>query len=371
MKKSIFILLTTAFLIAPKLYAQQDDDFNSTVEEDKKKSVTGGFGAELAKKVSFVNFNGYITNEYFLPQTGIRSFDNHYFNIFISSQLTDKIFLEGQLEYEHAGQDVELRYAFADYKFSDAFVVRSGKFLVPAGQFNEYLYPEYLSKTVSRPWVNREISPSAWAEVGIQIRGRIESGGTATPFYSAYMVNGLNGESGDGIRSLRGNARDNKNGGNKNKAIGAAFGTDIGEDITTSVNVYNGKYDTSNELGLTIYGFSFYMDKEKFSIWSEFHAATQQAYNDPSDVSLGTTDLSKNGFYLQGGYMITDKIEGILRYDAISLDGSPDADRQRTTIGANYYLSETAVFKVNYELISDDGADPEDNLIGLQLSIGF
>lgn len=368
MKKIITTLCF--FTLYFSAFAQDNDDFDVTIEKDNEKSITGGFGADLAKKVSFVNFNGYITNEYFIPQSGTRTFDNHYFNIFISSQLTERIFIEGQLEYEHAGQDVDLRYAYADYKVSDAFVIRTGKFLVPAGEFNEYLYPEYISKTINRAYVNREISPSAWAEVGIQVRGKFKSSSNATPFYAAYIANGLNGESGDGIRSLRGNARDSK-GGNDNKAYGAAFGVELGQDITISANYYNGKYTPDNELNLSIFGASFYMNKEKFSIWSEFQAASQEAYNDPGDVSQGITDLSKSGFYAQLGYMVTEKIEPVVRYDAIALDGAPDADRQRITIGANYHLAETAVFKVNYEIVSDDGADLDDNLFGLQLSIGF
>lgn len=364
-------IIGVCILLVGGMYAYaQENDFDATITDKEEKSTTGGFGADLAKRASFVNFNGYITNEYFIPQTGTKSFDNHYFNIFISSQLNEKIFIEGQLEYEHGGEDIDLRYGYMDYKISDAFVIRSGKFLVPAGQFNEYLYPEYLNKTVSRAWVNREISPSAWGEVGVQVRGRLSSSSNATPFYTAYVVNGLNGDSGSGIRSLRGNVRDS-DGGNDNKAVGASFGVDLGDDITISTNYYSGKYSTDNELGLSILGASFYMDKEKFSIWSEFHAATQEAYNDATDASLGSFDLKKNGFYLQGGYMLTDKIESILRYDEINLDGSPDDDRSRITIGANYYLSETAIFKINYELISDDGADPDDNLIGFQVSVGF
>ncbi|MEO9484759.1 MAG: porin [Ekhidna sp.] len=368
--KKQMIALSLSIICLGSLKAQEDD-FNAVVEEDDKKTATGGFGADLAKNLSFVNFNGYITNEFFSGTNGGNSsFDNHYFNVFISSQLTDKIFIEGQLEYEHGGQDIDVRYAYADYKVSEAFVVRSGKFLVPAGQFNEYLYPEYLNKTVSRAYVNREIAPSAWGEVGVQIRGRFDSGGSATPFYSVYVVNGLNGDSGAGIRSLRGNARDSK-GGNENKAFGGAFGVDIGKDITVAANYYSGKYSSDNELNLAIMGASFYMDKEKFSIWSEVHLAKQEAYNDATDVTQGISDLDKSGFYIQGGYMITEKLEPIVRYDAIKLDGAPDADRSRITLGANYYLAKTAVVKVNYELVSDDGADPDDNLFGVQLSIGF
>ncbi len=367
--KKLFATILSFFIIT--CLTAQEDDFDATVNDDDKKTATGGFGADLAKNLSFVNFNGYITNEFFAGTNGGNStFDNHYFNVFISSQLTDKIFIEGQLEYEHGGQDIDVRYAYADYKVSEAFVVRSGKFLVPAGQFNEYLYPEYLNKTVSRAYVNREISPSAWGEVGVQIRGRFDSGSSAVPFYSVYVVNGLNGDSGAGIRSLRGNMRDSR-GGNENKAFGGAFGVDIGNDITVAANYYSGKYSSDNELNLAIMGASFYMDKEKFSIWSELHLAKQEAYNDATDVTQGISDLDKSGFYVQGGYMITDKLEPIVRYDAIKLDGAPDADRSRITLGANYYLAKTAVVKVNYELVSDDGADPDDNLFGVQLSIGF
>lgn len=364
----VAIVLLLLFIGAAKA---QDDDFDATVEDDDKKTATGGFGADLAKNLSFVNFNGYITNEFFAGTNGGNStFDNHYFNIFISSQLTDRIFIEGQLEYEHGGDDIDVRYAYADYKVSEAFVVRSGKFLVPAGQFNEYLYPEYLNKTVSRAYVNREISPSAWGEIGVQVRGRFDTGSSAVPFYSVYVVNGLNGESGAGIRGLRGNSRDSK-GGNENKAFGAAFGVDLGKNITVAANYYSGKYSSDNQLNLAIMGASFYMDKEKFSVWSEIHLAKQEAYVDADDVTQGVTDLNKSGFYVQGGYMITDKLEPIVRYDAIKLDGAPDDDRSRVTLGANYYLAKTAVVKVNYELVSDDGADPDDNLLGVQLSIGF
>ncbi|WP_421765516.1 hypothetical protein [Ekhidna sp.] len=361
---SFFTILSCTFVMA------QDDDFDATVDEDKKKTATGGFGADLAKNVSFVNFNGYITNEFFSAQGANTTFDNHYFNIFISSQLTDRIFIEGQLEYEHGGKDIDVRYAYADYKVSEAFVIRSGKFLVPAGQFNEYLYPEYLNKTVSRAYVNREIAPSAWGEVGVQVRGRLGDNSEMTPFYAVYVVNGLNGDSGSGIRDLRGNDRDTK-GGNDNKAFGGAFGVDFGDDITVAANYYSGKYTPDNELNLAILGASFYMNKEKYSLWGEYHMANQEAYNDATDPTSGFTELKKNGFYVQGGYMITDKLEPILRYDAIALDGAPDADRSRITLGANYYLAETAVVKVNYELVSDDGADLDDNVFGVQLSVGF
>lgn len=372
MKKSAtYFPLLLLLLFTFQLSAQDAKEFDVTIDENDKKTSTGGFGAALSKNASFVSFNGYITNELFAQQGRNSTFDNHYFNVFISSQLTDKIFIEGQLEYEHGGKDIDLRYGYADYKISEALVIRSGKFLVPAGEFNEYLYPEYLNKTVSRAYVNREIAPSAWGEVGVQVRGRINEEANVTPFYAIYVVNGLNGESGAGIRSLRGNSRDTDTGSNKNKAVGGEIGLDLGDDITMSTNYYSGKYSSDNELNLSILGASFYMNKEKFSLWGEYHMAMQDAYNDATDVTSGITTLNKSGFYVQGGFMITEKLEPIVRFDAISLDGAPEDDRNRLTFGANYYLAKNAVLKVNYELRGDDGVNAEDNLFGMQFSIGF
>ena len=170
MKKLLLLLTALSTLTA---YGQEE--FDVTIEEEKEeRSATGSFGQQLSKLTSLVNFNGYITNEFKWVQDQDPSFDQHYFNVFISAQLTDRISVEGQLEYEHAGKDIDLRYGFADYKLlGDAMVLRTGKFLLPAGEFNEYLYPEYLTKTVERAYVNREITPSAWGEVGVQVRGRI------------------------------------------------------------------------------------------------------------------------------------------------------------------------------------------------------
>lgn len=361
MKKGLLFFVALITCAGTQLIAQ-DTDFDSNLEESDKKSVIGGFGAELAKKSSFVNFNGYITNEYFLPQRGVRSFDQHYFNVFVSTQINDMISAEGQLEYEHGGDEVQLRYGYADVKIAEEFVIRSGKFLVPAGEFNEYLYPEYLSKTVSRAWVNREISASAWAEVGLQIRGVINGEESFSPFYSVYVVNGLSGDEGAGIRSLRGNSRDNKGNGNKNKAFGLNFGANVNDDLKLSVNYYTGKYTPDNLMNLAIFGFSANYNKDALTIWGEYQSANQE-------ITGG--ELKKSGYYLLAGYRVMPKLEPLVRYDAIKLDGAPEGDRNRVTLGLNYYLSETAVLKANYELISDDGVDAEDNLFGLQFSVGF
>ena len=368
MKRTSF-LVGLAILIGTNAYGQESDEFDSIVERKKEtsKGSTGSYGSKLARLASFVNINGYITND-FLAQEGQDSkFDQHYFNLSTTVQLTDKLSAEGMLEYEHAGEDIDVRYVFADYKFSEAFILRTGKFLVPAGEFNEYLFPEYISKTVNRAWVNREISPSAWAEVGAQLRGRINiENSRIVPFYSVYVVNGLHGEEGAGIRSLRGNSREKDT--NGNKALGGNLGIEMG-DLTFSTNWYNGKYDDTNELGLTILGSSMSYNGDKLTVWGEYQMANQQIFNNLDRTE--TQPLKKSAFYILAGYKVYKGFEPVLRYDQIVLDGAPEGDRQRITAGLNYHISKTAVAKVNYEFISDDGTDEDDNVFGLQLSLGF
>ena len=90
-------------------------------------------------------------------------------------------------------EEIEVRYAQLDFKLlpnSDALILRTGKFLTPAGEFNEYLYPEYLNKGINRAYVNREIVPSAWGEVGIQLRGKFnteDSAAVVKPYLMLYM----------------------------------------------------------------------------------------------------------------------------------------------------------------------------------------
>ncbi len=364
MKKAILFLAALTTLNA---YGQEE--FDVTIKEEKEeRSATGSFGQQLSKLTSLVNFNGYITNEFKWVQEKDPSFDQHYFNVFISAQLTERISVEGQLEYEHAGKDIDLRYGFADYKLvGDAIVLRSGKFLLPAGEFNEYLYPEYLTKTVERAYVNREITPSAWGEVGVQFRGRLAKlSPHVIPYYSVYVVNGLHGEEGADIRSLRGNDRDQ--GANANKAVGGNVGLEW-KDIKFSVNYYQGKYTNDNELGLGILGTSFYMDRDKLSVWGEVHAGNQQIFANEDQTEI--TSLNKLGYYLLVGYKVTEKLEPIVRYDEIQLDGTPEGDRQRTTLGLNYHIAKNAVAKMNYDIIRNGGEDVKDNQFSLQLSIGF
>ncbi len=364
----ITALIPAAFCVSAQ--AQDENELKDLLQMDLEsmldlKSVgrgdVGGFGYRLSENQSESVIHGYTTNEFFHYQKDGKpsSFDNHYYNVLLGSNIGSNVVAEIQLEYEHGGKDIDARYAQLDYKFNDAFVIRTGKFLTPINTFNEYLYPEYINKAISRPYINREITPSAWGEVGIQARGKVAASEELDVFYSAFVVNGLEGNEGSGIRGLRGNMQD-KNA--RDKAVGGRLGAAI-SGLEFGAGVYNGKYTADGQQNLFIGAFDAVYNTERMSIWGEYNMANMQA---------GDTTINRNGATILFSYLVTDRIEPVLRYDFINLDsGNLDDDRARIYIGANYNFSNTMSFKVGYEIVNSKGTNPADNVLSFQLALGM
>jgi len=376
-------IFTTLFLLLfiTNLFSQidsLDNEFSSQIIKlyTNTKGGAGSFGKRLSSQTSFVSLNGYATTEYLLAENTKNTFDNRYFNLLASAEVSKHIFAEIQMEYEHSGTKVYSRYTQVDYKFNDFFIIRSGKFLVPAGEFNEYLYPEYISNSISRAFVNMEVIPVSWSETGVQLRGQLKLNGDSSliiPYYSVYVVNGLEGADGASLRIMRDNAVDTTAG---NKAIGGNLGTDIGHNFNFAINYYKGHYSTTGELDLKIYGASINFDNNKFSFYGEFHLANQEVYNNNFGNDY-EREIQKYGFYAQLAYQYK-KIQPVIRYDQIRFNGletnDPNKDllqKDRVTFGLNFRFHENCVFKTNYEIIKNQGIDVKDNLFSLQLSIGF
>ncbi len=362
--------LLVLFLIYINVSAQQDsitDEFSTNIldEEKTNKGAEGSFGKSLSQLTSFVSLNGYATNEFLFYENGVNTFNQHYFNLLASAEISNHIFAEIQLEYEYAGSSLEARYAQIDYKFNDLFIIRSGKFLVPAGEYNEYLYPEFISKTTNRAFVNLYIIPVSWGDVGVQLRGQLKLSENSIfrPFYSLYVINGLKSMDGStNIRNMRGNFLDTLSG---TLAYGGNLGAEIGEHFNIQFNYYKGDYDPSGELDLNLFGSSFGFDNNKLSVYGAFHTAKQEVIENGID-----TELNKYGFYTLVAYKYKN-FEPVIRYDQIRLDGLDIDDKDRWTFGLNYHFYENCVIKVNYELIKNKGIDLEDNLFSIQLAVGF
>ncbi|MEO9965283.1 MAG: hypothetical protein ABJF11_05825 [Reichenbachiella sp.] len=362
----IFIM---SILLSTTARAQEDISLEELLEMDLEKIVelqsggrgeVGSFGYRLGTTNSAFQVHGYVTNEYIDQQGSTSTFDNHYYNLLLGSQIGGKIFAEIQLEYEHGGSEIQARYAQIDYKVSEAFIIRTGKFLVPINTFNEYLYPEYINKTISRSFMNRNITPSAWAEVGLQFRGNFDMSSSLRGFYSVFIVNGLEGDEGGDIRSMRGNDRDKNS---DNKAVGGRFGVNT-DKFEVGAGLYNGKYTADGQYGLTIFSADAGYVTDGLTIRAEVNVAKMET---------SVEDITRNGASATISYLIAEKFEPVVRYDFMNWDDAtdPTKDKSRVYLGLNYLIANTMNAKVGYEIINNDGTDVDDNVFAVQLALGF
>ena len=88
--------------------------------------------------------------------------------------------------------------AFLQYKINNFINFRGGLILIPMGIINEYHEPVAFYG-VERPFVDNNITPTTWREVGFGVNGNILN---ASLKYQAYLVNGFSSYDGEGL--LRG-----------------------------------------------------------------------------------------------------------------------------------------------------------------------
>jgi hypothetical protein len=357
-------------LLSATSFAQEKEiDFDELLDMDLERLIeiqsagrgdVGSFGYRLGTTESSVQIHGYATNEFISQQNSVNTFDNHYFNVLVGANIQERIFGEIMLEYEHGGDEIQIRYAQVDYKISDALIFRTGKFLVPINTFNEYLYPEYINSAISRPFQNRNITPTAWAEVGIQLRGRFDLSSSTKGFYSVFMVNGLEGSEGGDIRGMRNNFRDKND---DNKAVGARFGITNGG-FELGAGVYNGAYTADGQHNLTIMAFDAGYVKDNLTLRAEMNMAAMQT---------SAEDINRNGLSFTAAYILAEKWQPVARYDFMNWDDPLDAtkDKSRIYLGMNYLIASTMNIKAGYEIITNDGTDVDDNVFAIQLALGF
>lgn len=123
--------------------------------------------------------------------------DFHRFVLGVRYNFTDRIVFDSEIDLEHAlaASDLELEFAYLDFKFRDAFNVRVGSVLMPVGSLNEFHEPP-LFYSVERPYFHTLIIPTSWMEGGVGAHGVF--GDFA---YRAYIVAGLSAVKLDGSDS--------------------------------------------------------------------------------------------------------------------------------------------------------------------------
>jgi hypothetical protein len=287
-------------------------------------------------------------------------FDNHHFNLIMVGALVDDLFAAFEIEYEHAGEEVKMEYGYFGYTgFKDVRIL-AGKFIIPFGRFNKDIHPTTVNKIPGRPHGFRDIMPQTYNDVGIWLNGGSSLNDDSRFVWDAYVVNGLTGDEGGGIRSMTGNDREKAAfGRDDNKAVGARIGVELpyaGFDIGTSI--YTGKYAesaTAESLSLTLYGVDASYQKNGFTLRGELVSASQQ---------ITGRDLKKTGGYLQASYLVSPKFEPVVRWSARNMPGGNSSDLSRIAFGASVYVTPASSIRAAY-IINSEKADPESDNNGL------
>ncbi len=327
----------------------------------------GSRGAGLTVPQEVV-LGGYLDAVFYNIEDTPSTFALAHFNPTLSADLSDQLVVEAQLEWgasmggmnDLVGDgDGDVVYAYLDWVWKDSLILRVGSFLVPFNVYNTNLYAPTVAKLTHRPLPLIDIVPVKWNDVGLQLRGIIETGTDATLNYAVYVVNGLESntvlvitmdeETGEevitavtptDISNMRGNSID----GDSDKAFGGRLGISSGN-WEAGISGYSGAYDEAGNLDLTLVGFDLAYVYEDFEFRSEYAKADQ-------DVG---SSLDKDGFYVEGSYKFLEKWEVVARYGEADMDTGGGSD-DRVLIGGNYFISDNLTVRLSYAFADIGGA---------------
>lgn len=324
----------------------QEDDLEDLLNSDISAGSAGSFGYNLNKENQELGIEPYIhaysTFDAKKETVNPFTFDNLYYNLFVGVNIKDLIATEVQYEHEHGSAGIagysEVRVGQVDLLVNPLLNFRVGKFLVPVGSFNPYLYPEYITKGAMRPFALREIIPVTWSDTGVQIFGKYEFGIGKDINYSLFAINGLKEQltkdekalaDADAnyvanIRKMRNNSVETEK---SDKGLGGRVGITPIDGLEISFSGYTGSYTADSSKRLSMGDIDLVYEVGNFSFRSEYVYAMQQTKG---------TDAIKKGGYAQVSYLLKP-VEPVIRFDMIDFSNDPKHDRQRIAVGLNYY----------------------------------
>ncbi|HUF76912.1 MAG TPA: hypothetical protein VMM35_11575 [Longimicrobiales bacterium] len=178
------LALAALFVLTGAARAQAPD---STLAQE------GIYDRPFIGSLSSTSIGGYVEgNTNYFVEEGIGegfSMELRRFNIFLFSQISQRVRFLAELECEHGTEEIALETALVDVQIRPELVIRAGIILPPLGFFNQnHDSPRW--DFVERPLVSTGIIPSTLSEVGGGLYGRITAGGLIFS-YDAYLTNGL------------------------------------------------------------------------------------------------------------------------------------------------------------------------------------
>lgn len=293
----------------------------------------------------------------------------------------DLLELESHLEFRNdgSGTTTSLEYAQLDLFATDWMTVVAGKFLSPVGQFQQALHPAWVNKLPDRPaGFVEDGGAEPLTDVGIQLRGGVPLGSTATANYALYVGNGP--QLTDEGLSLEGFSHDNNDG----KAVGGRLGFRPWPALNLGVSAMTagvqGLNDSGTNADYRMLGADFAYTPGALDLRGELISSRlDSAYLSNTEK---VPETKWNLWYVQAAYRLSgltdnpilSKFEPVVQYGRFKVSGGADewhenAER-RTTAGLDYWFGPTLVAKVAYENRRFDNKQNAD-VYRAQLAFGF
>lgn len=297
---------------------------------------------------------------------GTDNIDPHRIVLFADFQITDNLKLVTETELEHAlrkkessdwtsgGTELKLEQAYLEYTFNESLAAKLGLILAPVGLINEVHEPTTFYG-VERPNVEKRIIPTTWTVLGLGVTKNYDSGWQ----FDGLFHGGINTEGG----SIRGGR------------------SKYGIDLFSSVSDNNPFYQNNDSWAITtrtkytgIAGvelggaLQYQSDMDSTSsgaqtgVLAEMHGVYRNGgfqfigLGTGWDIDVEGDGSSQWGYYFEPSYAWDTAIGKVgvfarysqFKYADVSDNATNEAKYTEYNVGANYWINENLVVKVDY-----------------------
>lgn len=366
-------------LCAGALYSQPLTDSSAS------KIKIGGYGQ--------VDYNQPVEKD--KKRTG--KLDVHRAVLLTGYQFSEKTSILTEIEFEHV-KELYVEQAYISHRLHSYASVKAGLLLTPFGYINERHEPTEFNG-VERPSLSGKVVPTTWREIGAGISGNIPD---AHIKYQAYVMNGfVSYADGTGKIGGSGSFRPGRQKGaeslvsSPNAALRVNYygigGLNLGASYfggKTQSDAYEGiKKNDSNALssadstvvGIQMLGLDAQFKTGSIICRTEVVYAKNKgnkAYNEKTGKDLGDAIF---GYWADVAYDITInkqswvrpfvRVEQYNNHFDTYFEANDSYNTTEIVIGAGYFPSQGAVFKIDWQLTKSASGDMFDNT--LNAGIGF
>ena len=299
-----------------------------------------------------------------------KEIDFHRFVLFFGHDFNERTRFFSELELEHAiagdGQngEIELEQAYIEHDLTSSMSGKGGLFLLPVGILNETHEPNTFYG-VERNQVEKNIIPTTWWAGGLGLNGKFGKGFS----WDASATSGLKTSADDNYVPRKGRQKVSNAVANNGALTGrlkwtGVPGVELAATLQYQGDMTQGEDPTAGAASL--FETHAAIQKGAFGLRALY---AQWDLDGEGPASIGAD--KQNGWYIEPAWRFNPSIGIFARYeqwDNAAGDAS-DSEYAQTSVGANYWLNEHAVFKVDWQ--DQDAPEGKKELDGFNLGIGY